>query len=321
MTGLFVGRSTLDIVYGCPRFPEPDGKVDAEVAYVTGGGPALNAAVAFAALGGRARLCSAVGQGVFADRARADVEGHGVELIDAAEGEADVLPVSSVILTGEARAIINQPLPARSGGLPGGAAERLFESRPDVVLSDGHLPELALPLLRRARAAGVPTVLDGGSWKPWTAELLPWIDIAIVSSRFVPPGASDVLGFLRERVGAVAVTGGPGPIRWSAVEASGDVHPPATEAVDTLGAGDILHGAFCHAYAVSGDFAASLASAAGIAARSCAFWGPRRWIAQRSTQGPGKGCRPPPRRIGCLAEASPCRCLRLFNKRRMNWLR
>ena len=54
VTGIFVGRSTLDIVYGCARFPEPDGKVDAEVAYVAGGGSALNGAVAFAALGGPA---------------------------------------------------------------------------------------------------------------------------------------------------------------------------------------------------------------------------------------------------------------------------
>src|SRR6185312_12794448 len=216
VTGIFVGRSTLDIVYGCARFPEPDGKVDAEVAYVTGGGPALNGAVAFAALGGRARLCSAVGQGVFAERARADVEAHGVELEDVAVGEADVLPVSTVILTGASRAIVNQPLPVRAAGLSPEALERLFEARPGVVLSDGHLPELALPLLRRARAAGVPTVLDGGSWKPWTAELLPWIDVAVVSSRFVPPGAADVLGFLRRRASAAAITSGPGPIRWSA---------------------------------------------------------------------------------------------------------
>lgn len=282
MTGIFVGRSTLDVVYGCARFPEPDGKVDAEVAYVAGGGPALNAAVAFAALGGAARLGSVVGQGVFADRARADLAGHGVALEDAAPGEADVLPVSSVILSGPSRAIVNQPLPASAAALPAGQLERLFEGRPDVVLSDGHLPALAVPVLRRARQAGVPTVLDGGSWKPWTAGLLPWIDIAIVSSRFVPPGAADVLGFLRARVSAAAVTSGPGPVRWSAGEASGEIRPPAAEAVDTLGAGDIFHGAFCHAFAESGgDFSASLASAAGIASRSCASWGPRAWIAER----------------------------------------
>lgn len=278
VTGVFVGRSTLDIVYGCARFPEPDGKVDAEVAYVTGGGPALNAAVAFSALGGRARLCSLVGQGMFADRARADLEDHGVELEDVAAGEADVLPVSSVILTGPSRAIVNQPLPQASAALGPERLERLLAARPDVVLSDGHLPELALPVLRRAREAGVPTVLDGGSWKPWTAELLPWIDVAIVSSRFAPPGAEDVLAFMRRSAAAAAVTNGPGPVRWSAADASGEILPHLTVAVDTLGAGDIFHGAFCHAYAKSRDFSASLAAAAAVASRSCVFWGPRRWM-------------------------------------------
>ena len=280
MTGLFVGRSTLDVVYRCARFPEPDGKVDAEVAYVTGGGPALNGAVAFAALGGRSRLCSVVGQGVFADRARADLQEHGVELLDGAEGEADVLPVSSVILSGPHRAIVNQPLPERAAGMSKAQLERLFETAPDIVLSDGHLPELAVPILRRAREAGVPTVLDGGSWKPWTAELLPWIDIAIVSSRFAPPGAADVIAFLRQHVHSAAITSGPGPICWSAGQEAGEVRPPAAIAVDTLGAGDIFHGAFCCAFAEGRNFEASLASAARVASRSCAFWGPRRWIAE-----------------------------------------
>ena len=211
-----------------------------------------------------------VGEGPFAAFARQDLGDHGVELVDAAEGEADVLPVSSVVLTGPSRAIVNQPLPARAAALSPQGLDRLFQARPDVVLSDGHLPELVLPVLRRAREAGVPTVLDGGSWKPWTAELLPWIDIAIVSARFRPPGAGaapDVLVHLRERVGAAAVTAGPGPVLWSAGEASGEVRPPPAAAVDTLGAGDIFHGAFCHAFVVSdGDFSASLAAAAAAAA-------------------------------------------------------
>ena len=231
-----------------------------------------------------------VGEGPFAAFVRQDLGGHGVELIDAAAGEPDVLPVSSVILTGPSRAIVNQPLPARAAALSPQQLDRLFQARPDVVLSDGHLPDLALPVLRRAREAGVPTVLDGGSWKPWTAELLPWIDIAIVSARFRPPGAGaapDVLAFLRQSVAAAAVTAGPGPVLWSAGEASGEVCPPAAAAVDTLGAGDILHGAFCHAFAVGaglggGDFSASLASAAAVASRACASWGPRQWIADRA---------------------------------------
>ena len=102
VSAIFVGRSTLDLVYACARFPEPDGKVDATASYRTGGGPALNAAVAFSALGGKARLCSEIGEGPFADEARADLRTHGVELFDVAAGRPDVLPVSSIILTGAA---------------------------------------------------------------------------------------------------------------------------------------------------------------------------------------------------------------------------
>ena len=277
-TAVFVGRSTLDLVYACARFPEPDGKVDAELSYRAGGGPALNAAVAFAGLGGRARLVSPVGKGPFADEVRQDVGGHGVELLDAAPGQADVLPVSSIVLTGAARAIVNQPLPAASGALADALIDGLFAERPAIVLSDGHLPELALPVLARARQAGVTTVLDGGSWKPWTATLLPLIDIAVVSSRFRPPGVADVLAHLGETIPAVAVTGGPHPILWRSGGASGEIVPPRVEAVDTLGAGDIFHGAFCHALANGEDFAASLTAAAAVAARACTHWGPRAWI-------------------------------------------
>lgn len=280
-SAIFVGRSTLDLVYACERFPESDGKVDATAGYRTGGGPALNAAVAFSALGGQARLCSEIGEGPFAEEALADIGAQGVELFDTAAGQADILPVSSIVLTGAARAIVNPPLPARSGGLPGGMLDRLFGTRPAIVLSDGHLPGLAVPILRRARDEGVTTVLDGGSWKPWTGELLPLIDIAIISSRFQSPHAGDVLAHLGRTMVAVAVTDGPRPIRWLEGKASGEIQPPEVEAVDTLGAGDLFHGAACHALACGAGFAESLAFAAGVAAASCAHFGPRAWIAEQ----------------------------------------
>jgi sugar/nucleoside kinase (ribokinase family) len=280
-TAIFVGRSTLDMVYACARFPEPDGKVDAEASYLTGGGPALNGAAAFAGLGGRAVLCSVLGEGPMADWVRQDARSHGVEVLDTAPGESGVLPVSTVILTGASRSIVNQPLPERAAEADPGLLDGLFRARPEIVLSDGHLPELAGTILRRARQAGVTTVLDGGSWKPWTAELLPWIDIAIVSSRFRPPpaqGMEDPIQLLRRSVGAIAITQGPGLILWSVGESAGEITPPKVKAIDTLGAGDIFHGAFCHAFACGMDFPASLEAAAAVASRSCESWGPRAWI-------------------------------------------
>jgi sugar/nucleoside kinase (ribokinase family) len=78
----------------------------------------------------------------------------------------------------------------------------------------------------------------------------------------------------------VAITQGPGPIRWSEGDASGELLPPQAQAIDTLGAGDIFHGAFCHAFAGGQDFRASLEAAAAVASRSTESWGPRGWMAQ-----------------------------------------
>jgi sugar/nucleoside kinase (ribokinase family) len=55
-TGLFVGLSTLDIVYRVAAPPGPDEKVQAAGQDLAAGGPATNAAVTFAALGGAATL-------------------------------------------------------------------------------------------------------------------------------------------------------------------------------------------------------------------------------------------------------------------------
>jgi sugar/nucleoside kinase (ribokinase family) len=50
--------------------------------------------------------------------------------------------------------------------------------------------------------------------------------------------------------------------------------------VDTLGAGDVLHGAFCHYFALEPDFEGALRQASEIATRSCQTLGTRAWAAQ-----------------------------------------
>jgi sugar/nucleoside kinase (ribokinase family) len=76
----------------------------------------------------------------------------------------------------------------------------------------------------------------------------------------------------------VAITRGAGPIGWSDGSGSGTIRPPQVDAVDTLGAGDIFHGAFCHYLARGSTFVAALEQAARIAALSCTRPGTRAWI-------------------------------------------
>ena len=65
--GIFVGLSTIDVVYRVNRFPTPNSKVAAQSQDVFVGGPATNAAIAFAHLGGKPALVTAAGRHALAD--------------------------------------------------------------------------------------------------------------------------------------------------------------------------------------------------------------------------------------------------------------
>ncbi|EOD66216.1 PfkB family carbohydrate kinase, partial [Amycolatopsis vancoresmycina] len=151
----------------------------------------------------------------------------------------------------------------------------------DVVLVDGHHPNLALSV---ARAAGdVPVVLDAGSWKPVLDELLPLVDIAACSAHFAAPEP----GLHQRGVPTVITTAGPRPVRWSTADGgSGEVPVPAVEARDTLGAGDVWHGALAVAVVREPTVPDRIRFANEVAAERVRHVGPRSWttaIAGRNT--------------------------------------
>ncbi|MFD7391589.1 PfkB family carbohydrate kinase [Streptomyces sp. NPDC059852] len=283
--GLFVGLCTLDVVQLVDRVPAPDEKLTARDQLVVAGGPAANAAVAFAHLGGAARLLTAVGSHPLGETVRTDLDRAGVAVIDLAAGRDEPPAVSSVLVTagtGE-RAVASTN--ARAHRLAPPPDLGALVAACDIVQFDGHHPALALATARAARAAGRRTVLDGGSWKPGTEDLLPYIDVAVCSASFRPPGAAgDTLRFLRDQgVTWAAVSHGPRPLVWAGPDGGGTVEVPEVPVVDTLGAGDVLHGALTHALArnaapTGADFAGALRTAATLAARSCTSFGTRAWM-------------------------------------------
>jgi sugar/nucleoside kinase (ribokinase family) len=58
-------------------------------------------------------------------------------------------------------------------------------------------------------------------------------------------------------------------------------------AVDTMGAGDIFHGAFCYFFSIGYGFEESLERAAEIASESCRYRGTREWAEHLHTESPG----------------------------------
>ena len=283
MTILCVGRATFDLGYACPSFPVEDEKISATHFWAGAGGSALNGAITARTLGSDVRLFTLLGTGSFADSVRSELKRFDVSAHDFAAPDAQALPVSSIIVVpdGGTRTIIDQqPEQVPSRDLPDSSCL----DGVTVLYCDGFLPEIAVPLAAAARQRGIPVVLDGGSWKPWTADLIAHVDQAVVSERFHPPGQDDADSFDAVRAlgpSVAAITRGPGPIAWSDGERCGEITPPQVDAIDTLGAGDIFHGAYCHFLAKGEQVPDALAHAADVAAQSCRYHGTRAWIGAR----------------------------------------
>ncbi|MFC8243861.1 PfkB family carbohydrate kinase [Streptomyces chartreusis] len=285
--GLFVGLCTLDVIQLVDRVPGPDEKLTAREQTVAAGGPAANAAVTFAHLGGAAGLLTAIGSHPLALAVTADLGRAGVTVSDLAADTTDPPAVSSIMVTASTgqRAVASTNAAAHRLAPPGDLDALVAAC--DIVQFDGHHMELATATARAARAAGRVTVLDAGSWKPGTPNLLPWIDVAVCSADFHPPGTSsptDTLRFLRQQgVRWTAVTQGGQPIEWAGPDDSGTVEVPTVPVADTLGAGDILHGALTHHLAAQRQLSAegfvqALHAAALVASRACASFGTRTWM-------------------------------------------
>ena len=295
-TVLACGVAVLDVQQTVERLPGPDEKLVANDLLVTSGGPAANAAVTAAALGIRARLVTRIGDSPLGTLISADLAAHRVDVVDRA-GALDQPAVSTVLVTrgtGQ-RAVVS--VSASHGataphGTPDAAdwAPTLVDGV-DAVLVDGHHLDLALPLAAAARAAGVPVLLDGGSWKPGLERLLALVDIALISDVLRVPAdlagttgrpADDVLATVTA-LGPpiVARSRGPRPIDVLTSAGRAEVTVPHVEVVDTLGAGDVLHGALSAWLAVRGTshLPDGLAWAARIAADSCTAAGSRGWLA------------------------------------------
>src|SRR5439155_24884240 len=103
-------------------------------------------------------------------------------------------------------------------------------------------------------------------------ELLPFVDIAACSAQFRAPGRS-----LRERgVPTVITTAGPQPVHWWSGGASGAVPVPDVDARDTLGAGDVWHGAFTYGVGKF-ELPELIRFASEVAAERVRHVGPRSW--------------------------------------------
>ena len=281
--GLFVGLTTLDLVQRVDRRPGVNEKIVATRSDTVAGGPATNAAIVFRSLGGRCVLLSALGPGPVGRLAAGELDESGVPVVDGWAAGAD-LSISAITVlegTGE-RSVVSRNAEDVTVVVPGELPALARDV--DVMLIDGHHPDLALAAVRAGWQAGVPVVLDCGSAKPVYADLMSFADAAVCSAGFATAGCG---GFeeistelLAQGARLVAMTDGAAPVHWRTGDAAGVVEIPRVRVRDTLGAGDALHGAvaFARARGVA-DPARIMSFGVAVASLRVQHVGPRAWLA------------------------------------------
>lgn len=281
--GLFAGLATVDILYLVQSFPSAGTKSVARRQEMFAGGPATNAAITFSHLGGQCHLTSAIGDHALTRIIKEELVRFNVAVTDITPRAKLKPALSSIFVTGltDDRTVVS--INASHVELSADAVNKITLPDVDILLLDGHNMLLCQTLARQAHLNGIPVVLDGGSWKKGTAALLSEVDIAICSADFKPPDLDDsssLLDYLLEQgVTHAAVTRGGKPIEFKTNSVSGLIHIPTVNVVDTLGAGDILHGAFCYYYLFSnGNFQMALQSASRVATTACEYFGTREWM-------------------------------------------
>jgi len=278
---VLIGLSTIDVVYHIDAFPRNNEKILARDQSVSVGGPAANAAIAFAHLGGKPTVVSAIGRHALANMVRDELQQHGVQFVDLNPRFEGVPVISSVSVdkSGNRNVISANATRIQT---PAAQVDPVLLQQAAIVLVDGHYMQACQTWAAAAEARGIPVVLDGGSWKEGSEELLQSTHTAICSADFLPPGCAskdDVFQFLKEcGVANIAITDGAAPVEFVSGQSSGTLRVPQVEVVDTMGAGDIFHGAYCYFAATRRGFVESLAEAATIAAESCRYPGTREWM-------------------------------------------
>jgi sugar/nucleoside kinase (ribokinase family) len=287
--GLFVGLSTVDIIYGVDSFPAEDTKTTATGYCIATGGPASNAAVAFAYLGGDARLVSALGTGVVAELARRDLTACGVAHLEIDEKRRADPALSAIVVSTAvgSRTILTSPaIDDDSGAMAANAQLEDALGASNIVLLDGHQPSVAEQTARLAKARGVPVVMDGDLYNPKVERLLAFVDIVIFGKSFRIPNqrtSDEAAGYFRDLgVKHVVATHGASAIEYLSPAGTVMTPVPAVPVIDTLAAGDFFHGAFCYFYLRHRDVARAIHAASQVAAASVSSFGTREWLRRQA---------------------------------------
>jgi len=274
VTVLSVGVAVADFVMRVASLPDAAEKYRAEDADIVIGGCAANAAIAVARLGGRSRLAARIGDDLVGGFIVDELDECGVECDDVRRLAGARSSYSNVLIdaNGE-RQIVN----FRGQGLETDA-DWVSGIRGDfnAVLADTRWSAGADAAMKLAQMAGVPGLLDAEAPMDDCDTALRWASHVAYSEQGLRSLTEEVdlaaaLAWAqREFGGFAAVTAGADGTYWNDGDDSGHMPGFKVIALDTLGAGDVWHGAFALALARGDDHLSAVRFANAAGAVKCA---------------------------------------------------
>ena len=286
-----LGQCCLDALAVSPVYPTEDSKQEADRFLLQGGGPAATALVAVSRLGRSTTLIGRVGDDDLGDQVIAGLVREGIN-VDHVIIRPDATTQASVIVavprTGS-RTITWSRGSAEELTAAETPAELIEQAR--VIHLDGLMAASSLAAATAARRAGIPVVIDAGTLRPHSLELIEYVDHLVVSEIFgrtlypdlEPDKAVRRLLDLGPRA-AVITCGAKGAFGLDRSRPDELIHQPAltVEVVDTTGAGDAYHGAYIHGLLSGVDLAGRMLLGAAVAAINCTALGGRTALPDRT---------------------------------------
>ncbi len=275
--GLFVGLCCQDLIYNVDALPEEDNKIKTEKYSTAIGGPAANAAITYSMLGGKAILVTYIGDSAIGKEMKETLREMNITVYDLANEKAQNPNIATIFLgsNGSRTVISGQNNLADGTYSYEGFDIKNLASMSDFCLYDCNLKKIAEPIIRAMVSYDKPIVLDIGNWKDDIHDYLSYGPDVIASSQLIRK-----FGSLAEfknnynKVRNLAVTNGAGPIEVMNEDGSSRINIEQVEELDTLGAGDVLHGAYCFYRYIHGlDFNKALTAASKVATFKVSTYG------------------------------------------------
>lgn len=280
-----LGQASVDFLGRTSSFPRENEKSELQNLQRQCGGPASTALVTLARLGIRTSFLGSVSDDFFGQEIVRGLQKEGVDF--------SFLTIRSGHTSQFAFIAISPPNASRTifwhrGSVPPLKREEVRLAhfpRARILHVDGLMLEPSIEAARQAREMGWTVVMDGGTMREGSPDLVRLVDILVASEDFAralvgprAPMEKALEAITRMGAGKAVITLG---AKGSIGSEEGKIifqRSFPVEAVDTTGAGDVYHGAYIYGVLQGWDMAASMRFASAAAAMKCCSIGAREGI-------------------------------------------